>query len=432
MRLIALLILLSSFIILDVAGLPFVTNSVLAEEKKTRKTPALRERVYSQLARAQNLADEGQVEEGMAILNTIKGRQSQMNEYEIAMLWNFIGFIEYSQENVAEAIEAFENVIAQDAIPESLEMSTLFSLAQLSMSLEQYSNTIAYLDRWESLATDKTSRSSAFNLRANALYANKQYDAALSAIEGAIADLKEGKLPEESWLVLKRALHYELKQTRKVTETTELLVKHYSKPKYWVELANLYGELGEDELHLAVLEAAYQQGYVEKSTDVQTLAQLYFYSGAPFKAASLLEKEINNDVIRPDLKIYTFLAQSWEAAKELDKAIASLQEAIGLTNDHALLQKIARLYIDLERWNEALEYATKAENIIEHIKEPGNIYVVKGIALLNLKRFNESISAFKQAREINETKRIANQWLKFVERESEIYRSTQLDEELSD
>ena len=416
----------------EISEISLISSDVFAEEKKTRKTPALRERVYSQLARAQKLADEGQVEEGLAILNKIKGRQNQMNAYEVAMLWNFIGFIEYSRENVAEAIAAFENVIAQEAIPESLEMSTLFSLAQLSMSLEEYSKTLSYLDRWESLATDKTNRTSAFNLRANALYANKQYEDALSAIDSAIAALKEDKLPEENWLVLKRALHYELKQSKQVAETTELLVKHYSKPKYWVELANLYGELGEEDLHLAVLEAAYQQGYIEKSSDFQTLAQLYFYSGAPFKAASLLEQEIANKTIQPDLKIYTFLAQSWEAAQELPKAVVALKDAIGLTNDHALLQKVARIYIDMQRWSDALEYANKAENIIEHVKNPGNIYVVKGIALLNLKRFEESISAFKLAREISETKRIASQWLKFAERESELYNSLKITEDISD
>jgi tetratricopeptide (TPR) repeat protein len=206
----------------------------------------------------------------------------------------------------------------------------------------------------------------------------------------------------------------------------------YDKPGYWVELANLYGELGNDEMHLAIMEAAYQQGYIEKSRDMQTLAQLYFYAGAPYKAARLLSDEIENKIITPDLKVYTFLAQSWEAANELEKAIEVLKTAVGITNDHAILQRLARLHIDLERWPEALNYARQAEQIIEHIENPGNVYVAKGIALLNMKRFDESISAFRKAKNIAATKRIATEWLKFAERESELYNTLQLAAEVSE
>lgn len=424
MRLIVQIVLIVSVMFLiNVSDNSFINNEIKAEEKKkkTRKTPALRERVYSQLARAQKLADEGKVAEGMEILNTVKKRQRQMNSYEIAMLWNFIAFIEYSQENIPSAIEAFKNVIAQENIPESLEMSTVFSLAQLSMALENYSETLSYLDRWEGLASEKTNRASAFTLRANAMYANKQYKDALAAIDAAIAELKDGKLPKENWLVLKRALHYELKQTEQVAATTEQLVRLYDKPKYWVELANLYGELEKEDLHLAVMEAAYQQGYITDSRDFQTLAQLYFYSGAPFKAARLLDTEIKNNTIEPDLRVYTFLAQCWEQAKELDKAIAVIKEASEVTQDKSLLSRLARLHVDLEKWDEALMYALKAEDNINEIDSPGNVYVAKGIALLNLQRFEESIASFRKAKEIKDTSKVASHWLKYAERENELF-----------
>ena len=428
MRLIIQLVLVFVLLLgVNVSDHSLIGPEVNAEEqvKKTRKTPALRERVYSQLARAQKLADEGNISEGMAILEKVKGRQNQLNSYETAMLWNFIGFIQYSEENIPAAINAFKNVIAQEPIPEALELSTTFSLAQLSMSLERYGETIEYLNQWENLASDKTNRASAYTLRANALYANRKYPEALSAIEGAIAELENGKLPKENWLVLKRALHYELKQTELVAETTEELVRIFDKPKYWVELANLYGELDKEELHLAVMEAAYQQGYIEKSRDFQTLAQLYFYSGAPYKAAQLLDKEIANGAISPDLKIYTFLAQCWEAAKELNNAIAVLKVASDETKDIALLQRLARLHVDLEKWNEALVYAKRAEKHIDELPNSGNVYVAKGIALLNLQRYDESISAFTKAKNIKDTQRIAAQWLKFAERENETSQSRQ-------
>lgn len=423
------------YCLMSFSGITSIENQVLSDEvakKKTRKTPALRERVYSQLARAQKLADEGKVAEGMEVLESIKARQRTMNSYEIAMMWNFIAFIEYNEQKIPQAVNAFKNVIAQENIPESLEMSTLFSLAQLSMAIEKYDETIIYLDQWEELASERTNRSSALTLRANALYAHKKYTEALAAIDDGIAALTDGKLPKENWLVLKRALHYELKQTEKVAETTEQLVRLFDKPKYWVELANLYGELEKEELHLAVMEAAYQQGYLENSRDFQTLAQLYYYSGAPFKAASLLDSEIEKGTIKADLKIYTFLAQCWEAAKELDNAIAVLKKASDETKDLSVLQRLARLHVDLEKWDEALLYANRAEKNIEQVDNPGNVYVAKGIALLNLQRYNESIDSFKKAQAIEDTKRLAAQWLKFAERESEAFLSRQQVADLSE
>ena len=127
----------------------YLKASEVKEKKKTRKTPAMRERVYSQLARAQKLADEEKIDEGIAVLDRVKSRINQLNSYEKAMLWNFYGFIYYGKDDSIAAMNAFEKVVEQENIPESLELSTLFSLAQLSMAAEDYDRTISYLDRWK-------------------------------------------------------------------------------------------------------------------------------------------------------------------------------------------------------------------------------------------------------------------------------------------
>ncbi|WP_395344836.1 hypothetical protein PN836_008755 [Ningiella sp. W23] len=53
-------------------------------DKKTRRTPALRARVYEQLARAQAAGDAGNIEEAIEILDIVKSKQSSMNSYERA------------------------------------------------------------------------------------------------------------------------------------------------------------------------------------------------------------------------------------------------------------------------------------------------------------------------------------------------------------
>ena len=145
------------------------------------------------------------------------------------------------------------------------------------MQAEKYQDALSYIERWAGL-NEKGLTSKALVLQANAYYAMKKYQPALSAISRAVSELKKaGKPLKENWLVLKRALHYELKQPEQVTQVSEELVRHFPKPKYWVELANMYGEVGKTRQQLAVMEAAYQQGYVANKADFQSLAQLYYF-----------------------------------------------------------------------------------------------------------------------------------------------------------
>lgn len=382
--------------------------------KKTRRTPAMREKVYSQLAAAQKLADEGKVDEGLALLNRLKSRAEQLNSYEKAMMWNFLAFIHYGNENTQQAIDAFSQVVAQKNIPEALELSTLFSLAQLNMQVENYPQTLSYLERWGKL-NPKGLNEKALVLKANAHYVMKSYPQALSAISQAVKLSEMNKKPaKENWLVLKRALHYELKQSEEVASISEQLVRLYSKPKYWIELANMYGEIGKDREQLAVMEAAYQQGYVTKKADIRSLAQLYFFSGAPFKSAELLSSQLDKGVLDNDIATLRFLAQSWTAAKENRKAVPVLKKAAAISQDGNMDARLAEVLLNLEQWNKAISAAEVAKEKGK-LDSPGNNEVVMGMAYFNLKKYTKAIERFKVAKKQKNLQKMAEQWLKYVE-----------------
>ncbi len=385
-------------------------------KKKTRKTPALRAKVYNQLSRAQKLADDGKVNEGLDVLKRLESRAATMNSYELAMMWNFYGFIHYGNENIKEAVGSFSKVVAIKNIPESLEKSTLFSLAQLSMQVEDYNKALSYIDRWSSLQ-DGAYPSKAYVLKANANYAMKNYAESLKNIALAVSQEEgKGKLPKENWLVLKRALHYELKQPKEVTKVSEKLVRLYGKPQYWVELANMYGEVGESDKQLAVMEAAYQQGFVNKKSDFLTLAQLYFFKGAPYKAAKLMSEQLEANVLEKDVKTLQFLAQAWTTAKEHKKAIPVLQSAAKISKDGNMDVQLAEVFINLENWQQAIDAANSAEKK-GGLDNPGNVNIARGMAYFNLKNYAKSIVEFNAAKDHKKVNKMAKQWLKYVESE---------------
>ncbi|MCF2847867.1 hypothetical protein NH514_12205 [Pseudoalteromonas sp. ACER1] len=408
----------SSLVIPSVVSmLPGVTlATAYAEEQKTKRVPALREKVYSQLARAQKLADDGDAKAGLEALDSIQERSSSMNSYEIAMMHNFYGFIYYNENDLDKAIASFEKVVNEDAIPETLRVSTTFSLAQLAMANSDYEKVIKYLAQWD-VINDKPKTDAYYVLKSQAYYQLKDYQKGIENINLAIAEAdSKGEMPKENWLILQRAMYYSLNQSDKVVEVLERLVKLYNKPEYWVQLGGMYGETGAEKKQLAILEAAYQQGFMKSKSDLRQLSQVYLYNGLAFKAANVMSKAMQDGVAEKSAKNYAFVAEAMVQAKEGEKSLAYFAKAADLVSHGQYEQRIAEVSINLEKYEEAADAARKALDK-GGLEFESNVYVALGMAQYNLQNFDASILAFEQAEKHKKSQRLAEQWIKYVKRE---------------
>ncbi|KZN29837.1 hypothetical protein N474_25065 [Pseudoalteromonas luteoviolacea CPMOR-2] len=395
---------------------PEVSIATAYAETKTKRVPALREKVYSQLARAQKLADEGNVQEGLEVLDSIKDRASSMNSYEVAMMHNFYGFIYYNENDLVNAIASFEKVVAEEAIPESLKLSTTFSLAQLAMANGDYAKTVEYLDDWKKLNTQPI-KSNFYTLKAQALYQNKDYKEALENINSAIGLAEsKGEIPKENWLVLQRALYYSLNQPGNVINTIEKMVKLFDKPQYWIQLGGMYGEVGEESKQLAILETAKQRGFIKTKTEILQLSQVYLYNGLPFKAAQTLKSGVDSKIIEHSAKNLSFIAEAYVQAKDDKKSIEFFEAADKMVDHGNFQQRLAEVYINMENYDDA---ADAARNALDKgsLSFESNAYVALGMAQYNLKNFDASILAFEQAEKHKKSAKLARQWIKYVQKE---------------
>lgn len=400
--------------------------------RASKKVPAMRNRVYAQLARAQKLADEGDKIEGFEVLDKVQERVDGLNSYERAMLFNFYGFMYYGNEDLTLAIDSFSKVVAETAIPDSLIISTLYSLAQLSMQQQNYKAALGYLNKWKKL-NNKVLTSNQEMLFAQVFYQDKDYVNSLMHIDKAISLVEiKHKLPKENWLVLQRATYYELKQPLQVTKVMEKLVRLYDKPQYWLQLASMYGETGHEDKQMAVMEAAYQAGYVNKSSDILTLSQLYLFHGAPVKAANLLANAIEQGEVDPIERNLDLLSRAYLSAKEDKKAINVLRQLSDLVEEGKYDALLAQTFLNTEQWQLAITYADKAiskavklrdvnhkKSVKKSASYLGNMYLATGMAQFNLKHFEKSLSAFANATQQVKTKKTAQQWTKYVVREQE-------------
>lgn len=395
-----------------------VTCFVTAQERETKRVPAIGSKVYEQLSRAQDASDAENIDEALRILDKVKGKEGSMNSYERAMMYNFYGFVYYNAEDYGNAIQSFERVVAQDPIPEAFEQTTLFSLAQLSMMQGDFDGVVSHLERWETLHTGPIPAKN-YVLKAQAQYQNKQYERAVSNIETAISRHEEdGYLPDESWLILQRAVYYELKQPEKVKEVLAKMIRLYDEPKYWIQLAGMYGELGQEKKQLAMMEVANQMGYVKSGADLFNLAQLYFYHEVPFKGAMVMKDALDSGALDKNLRNLKFYAQCLSAAKETEKAIPVMREAAALSEDGELESQLAMLHYNSEDWQEAIDAGERA---LEKggLRNAGNVHLIIGLSLYNQKQYALAINALNEAAGYERSERTAKQWAKFVAKEKE-------------
>ena len=390
-----------------------------AKKSTSVKVPAMRNRVYTQLARAQKLADEGNGLEGFDVLDEVQDRIDSLNSYERAMLWNFYGFMYYGNDDIASAIDSFEKVVSEKEIPNSLRLSTLYSLAQLSMQLQNFDQSLTFLGLWKE-SNPKEMTNTQQVLFAQVHYQNKQYKQSLSYVSKAIEQSETAnEVPKENWLILQRASYFQLKQPIDVTRVIENLVRYYNKPKYWLQLSAMYGEIGEEEKQLAVMESSWQAGYVTKSTDIITLVQLYRYHNVPIKAANLLAEAIDNGKVVAQEKYLDMLAQAYIAAKDDEKSIPVLIKAAEIGETGKFDAHLAQAYLNLEKWQLAINSADKAleRGKLDSESTEGNMYLVKGMAAFNLQNFEQSLVAFSQAKKVKSSAKTAKQWFHYVQKE---------------
>ena len=385
-------------------------------EQKTRRTPALSERVYNKLSKAQELSEAGDNPSAMQLLKTLQ-MDKTLNSYERAMTWNFTAYIYSTQDQYAKALAAFRNVIVEQDIPVALELQTHYSMAQLYMATEQFRQAIASLKKWFQL-TDKPG-SSAYSLLSQAYYQLGDYKSAVAAIEQAINLSRQQNIqPKEQWLMIKRAGYYELDNIPKVIEALEDLVTIYPKGEYFSQLSGMYGKQGDEKRQLLTLETAYDGGYLSRQSEYISLASLLLNNDVPYKAAKVLRDGIAKGIVEENVNNLRILAQAWMLAQEPSESIKILQKAAKKSDDGELYLRLGQSYADLDEWKNCVN-AINAGLRKGGIKRTDSAYVTLGVCLYNDDKLDDAINIFTKARQDKRSRKFADQWIVFLRSERE-------------
>lgn len=397
------------------------------KEAETRRTPALRNKVYEKLSEAQVLAEAKDMDGAAAVLDAmIAGRRdNELNSYELANVYNLYAFIYYSREDFTSALQAYENVIKQPDIPLAMEINTRFTVAQLYFVQERWKDGIDALLKWFDMT--ETPNANAYVLLSQGYYQLKDYDKALANIQIAIKDYEDkNRIPKEQWYNLARFLYAEKNMVAEATQTLEDLILYYPKKQYWVQLSFMYSEQNKEKLQLSAMDTAYVQGMLEKDGEYRNIASLYLNAEVPYKASVILEEGLEKEIVEDSSKNWELLAGALRQAQEIKDAIPAMEKAASMSDSGDLYARLGNIYLDADQNDKAIESINKG---LERggVKRPDNARLVLGMAYFNTKQYAKAKEAFRAAGRDERSKKYADQWMSYLN--SELDRQKKLAED---
>lgn len=407
-----------------------VSGAALAQEggeRKTKETVAMSQQVYEKLAEIQELIENKDYASAQRAIEELKGRKG-LTDYERAQLWNISGYSYYLQEKYADAIRAYDQVLATPDLPEALQLSTLKTKAQLHFTEEDYNAALRVVRQL--LAVIPEPSADVLMIEGQALFQLGRYGEALVPIKTAIDMYRsQGQKPRENWLLLLRVIYFEQKEYELMIDVVKELIRYYPKDTYVLTLAGIYSELGDTKKQLALTEVLYEKGLLSTSSHVTNLANLYLLHGLPYKAATVLEKEMNTNVVESNERNLRLLSQAWYQARNDKKAIPPLELAAKLSNDGELYVRLAQAHLNLENWAEAAKAVERALQL-GGLKRNDTANIMLGMALFNQQQLTQARRAFERAAADSRSQRAATQWIAYVD--SELRRREVMSQDIPD
>lgn len=383
-------------------------------KRKVRRAQTMRAKIFKKLDSARELSDNKKYNEALDVLSAVG--KIRRNSYEVAMTWNMQAYVHFNQENYAQAIEAYNQVLNTKKLPISIEQTTLYSLAKLYLVQEQYQDALTSLNKWFSVK-DKPG-AEAYVLRSQMQYQLKQYKQALPDIKTAIKIVKtKGKKPKENWLLVERAIYFNNKDFTSMERTLKELITLYPKSQYWLQLSAVYNELGKPEKELSVLQTAYDQSLLSNESQVISLAQAMLALDVPYESAQIIIDGMKSNIVEENGKNLSLLGDAFMIAKEYDQAIKVMGQAASLTQQGKDFYKLAQIYTERQDWAAALKNVNSAL-VDEQFNNIEDALVLKGLILFNLNDLEEAKRVFTKAKEFESSKKAANQWLVYISGES--------------
>lgn len=388
-----------------------LASCVLLLMSVTGYAATLSERTYKRLTVIHELMGENKFDEALKRLDSLIPRVRK-NGYEYATVMQTLGFAYAAKEQYRKAVDAFQAALDANALPDAVQLSMRYNLAQLHAAIPDYKASAAAYEAWFKVAETPSADSFVF---AATIYAQlNDYPKAIIKIRSAI---EMSEKPRETWYQLLLAMYYQQKQYPEAAKVLETMVALFpEKAQYWKQLSGIYFQLKKDRKALAVMELANKKGYLTEERDLTNLVNMYLYQEIPYKGAVMLEQAIEAGSIPPTGKTLQKLGEAWMRAKENEKAMKYLTMAADEQQKGDLYLRISQLHVDKENWSAVIASADKAI-ATGNLQQPGKAHLLRGMAYYEQGKKQSAMAAFQKGLQYPKSKKQANQWIAHINSE---------------
>lgn len=402
------------FLSVCVLGVLPVSAKITAAQKrelKARKPGLTSKSVQRRLMRANEHIVQNNRKAAIEILSKMAA-ENKYRPFEMAKVWQTLAYAYAQTEQFAKARNAFAQVIKKNALPYKPHMQSIFALAQLQVMAEKYKQAESTLNDYFALA--ETENPDAYVFSATISFHKGEKKKALKSILKALSLTKK---PKENWITFAVSLLYE---NERYGEASELLYKlvelNTGKKMYWTQLAGALLNQNKGFQALAIMDLALMMGLLDKEGELLNIVSLYIQNGLPYEASQLLEKGIKKKVMKKNKKNQELLANAFIQAKEYDKALAPLENAAKLSKDGKLYALKARLFLEKEKFKEAVALFDKALGKGLKEKDKGQVYVEKAVALIQIGDYKTALNSLDKASRFKNSKKLAMSWRSYIEK----------------
>ena len=384
----------------------------VSDEREPPST-TMSEGFYTRLFRAHELLDDDSPEEALELMDRI--RPARIGKYEAAQLYQTYGFVYSQLGREDEALDAFQKCLELDALPTHQQQGIVYSVAGFHAGNERFEESNNALMRWFRYEPDPIAEAYIF-MGAN--FAQREMMS--EALPYVVRANQLAEQPSENWRELQLAIHVRLGQ---LTDAIKLLKDNIGiwpgKVRNYVVLSGLYSETKQDEDALAALLIPWQRGVLVAEADILNLVRLNLFLENPARAGTILSEALESGHVEENPENLRLLLNSWTMARETDRAVDAIDKLARLADDGDVFHRKALLLNETGEWAGVVESCRLA---IEKggLEEPGEVWLLQGVALAELGRFDQAIAAFENAKRSggDNVRRNASTWIGYVEERS--------------
>ena len=367
----------------------------------------LSERTYKRLGQIHKLIEKSDYSGALGHLDKLMLKSGD-RVYDQAIIHQTYGYVFEAMGQSANAVKAFKSSLDSGELPSTVAQGIRLNLASLYLGLGNNQQALDVFREWLDIQRKPTPEALVFG---GSLYAeNEKYNEAIALITRAI---NLSRNPKDTWLRRAAAIYVKMEDYSNAARILSILIeKTPENVSYWKQLSASYYYSGDEKKSLSVMLSAFEKSLLKTEKDILDLAKLAASQNLPLKASQIMEVGLKEDVVTSSRENMELLGNIYIQAKEYNRGIESLAHAANISNDPGLYLRLANLYGELHQWDRVLTLLDERIPELEQLKSRG--LLLKGIALYEKGRLEESKKMFREASSEKGSTALATTWLDYL------------------